>query len=553
MWRVERGRFRAKLFRTEFFKKAYFEMKSFATKYVAGYVLTGTMIVATGLATRSALATVVATFVGFFTYGSIVGVLTISAVEDLRRQTLSLVDGDLSREVSSPRSDEFGDLYEAVNRLRLSLRTRIDEAEESRGEARKAKEKAEELAARQKEKKQALSGHVDDLLDAMQRFADGDLSAQVHSRAEGDIGRLFEGFNRAVGGIRETISQVAEAVSTADATAERVSASVEQLSDGAQKQSSQAEGVAVAMEEMARTTESNSKRVTQTSDLARRNRQTALENGEVVLRAVGKIEEIGKIFGRSADHVEELRTASKKISRVVETVNEIAEQTNLLALNAAIEAARAGEEGEGFAVVAQEVQDLAGEATAATKEIANRIDRVQEQTRQVARSVEAGQKEASAGIELAEEAREAFEEIVDGTETISDQVEEIAAATEQQSSTSEGVSQNADSILAAAQQNAEATCNIAEAIEELRGASGDARRLITQFTLGDGAEVSKDGSPARKGRSSENKKNTLQDGRRQDERRQDGRLPPGSRAVEEQFSSKSETSSGEMKDGNVSP
>lgn len=477
-------------------------MQSIATKYVSGFVLTGVMIAATGLATGSALATVLATFVGFFTFGAAAGVLTISVTEDLRRQTLSLVDGDLGREVFSPRSDEFGDLYEAVNQLRLSLRARIDESEKSRVEAKGAKEKAEELAARQKEKKQVLSGHVDNLLGAMRRFAGGDLSVRAHAEADGDIGRLFEGFNEAVGKMQETLSQVAEAIATANSTAKQVSASVEQLSDGAQRQSSQAEEVAAAMEEMARTTEGNSKAVAQTDDLARKNRQTARENGEVVLKAVGKIEEIGEVFGRSAEQVEKLRAASEEIGRFVETINEIAEQTNLLALNAAIEAARAGEEGKGFAVVAEEVQDLAREASAAASEIAGKIDRVQDQTHKVARSMEAGQKEVSAGIELAENAREAFGEIVDGTERIGDQVEEIAAATEEQSTTSEEVSRNAESISASARQNAKATRDISEATEELHRASGDAQRLVERFTLGEEAEVSGPVSSRDVGRSS---------------------------------------------------
>ena len=127
-------------------------MQSFAIKYVGGYLVTGIMIGATGLATGSALATTVATFVGFFTYGSLVGTLTITALKDLRSQTLSLVDGNLGQEVSSPRRDEFGDLYGAVDELRRSLRSRIEEANERQAEAKSAKEETERLAARQREK-----------------------------------------------------------------------------------------------------------------------------------------------------------------------------------------------------------------------------------------------------------------------------------------------------------------------------------------------------------------------------------------------------------------
>ncbi len=360
-----------------------------------------------------------------------------------------------------------------------------------------AEDVTEQVRTEQKlaEREETLSQRVDTLLDAMQRFADGDLTVRVEADAEGDVRRLFEGFNDAVTTMRGMMAQVAEAISTAGATAEQVSASAEELSAGAEEQSSQTDEVAAAMEEMTRTIADNSESVTETNDLASENRRTARENGQVVLRAADKMEEIGEVVGRSAEQVERLHAASEEIGDIVKTIDEIADQTNLLALNAAIEAARAGgdgsggQTGQGFAVVAEEVRELAEETDQATDEIADKIEGVQSQTREAVESMETGQEEVEDGIELAREARDAFEEIVEGANMIGDRVDEIASATEEQSTTSEQISQNVESISTVSQQNAKATHDIAQAIGELKDASADARRLVEQFRLGEGQQL----------------------------------------------------------------
>jgi len=229
----------------------------------------------------SLLALFTATGVGiglavFLTFG--VARMVSRPVQKLDEVAGELEDGNFDARANIKTNDELGRLAGSFNQMAGQVQDALQETEESRAEAKEAKQEAETLAARQKEKKKILAEHADNLLGAMHRFAEGDLSVQVNTDAEGDIGRLFNGFNDAVATMRQTLNELADAISAAGATAEQVSASVEQLSDGAEKQSNQAEEAATAMEDMTHTITENSKSVTETNDLARENRQTARKN-----------------------------------------------------------------------------------------------------------------------------------------------------------------------------------------------------------------------------------------------------------------------------------
>lgn len=426
--------------------------------------------------------------------------LIVRPIRGLERSMKDVVEeGDLSQEYHHEGSDEIGSMARSFNRMIDRIREILGELED---EKESVEQRVEEAVAQSERRREQLSEHAERMLTAMRQFAQGDLTVQVETSLDGSAGtegdtidKLFDGFNEVVADMREMIRRVRDAAATTGATAEQVSASADQLTSGAEQQSSQAAEVAAAMEEMSRTITENSEAATETSALAEDNRQTAQQNGQVVLRAVGKLEDLGDVIGRSAEQVEALHAASEEIGDVVEVIGDIANQTNLLALNAAIEAARAGGEGgtgqsgQGFAVVAEEVRELAGRADTATDEIAEKIERIQAQTGEAVRAMETGQEEVEAGIDLAEEAREAFAEIVDGTKKIDERIQQIATATEEQSATSEQISRNIESISSVSRQNEKATREIAEAIGTLEETSVEVRRLVGQFTLGSGSEA----------------------------------------------------------------
>ena len=134
------------------------------------------------------------------------------------------------------------------------------------------------------------------------------------------------------------------------------------------------------MQERAGTVQEVERNAEQASIGARQGDQKARKGGLVVQDEVGQIGNLGGEGNRSAHAIEGLDAESGRIGSVLEVIRAVAEQTNLLALNAAIEAARAGEQGRGFAVVADEVRNLAARTASATEEVGQMVSDIRQQS-----------------------------------------------------------------------------------------------------------------------------------------------------------------------------
>ncbi len=326
------------------------------------------------------------------------------------------------------------------------------------------------------------------MLYKMEKFSEGDLSVELNSNTNDEVGNFYSGFNKAMSNIRNFIKSLLDAITAVASAANQISSSTEEMAAGAQEQSSQTTEVAAAVEQMTKTIYETTKNTGQAAEASKNAGKVAKEGGNIVEETIIGMNRISDVVTKSAETVQELGKSSNQIGEIVQVIDDIADQTNLLALNAAIEAARAGEQGRGFAVVADEVRKLAERTTKATKEIATMIKQIQKDTAEAVISMQTGKNEVNNGKQLALKAGDALTEIISGADKVVDIVTQVASASEEQSSASEQISKNIESISSVTQQSASGVQQIAHASEDLNRLTLNLQELIAQFKL-DGKET----------------------------------------------------------------
>ena len=186
-------------------------------------------------------------------------------------------------------------------------------------------------------------------------------------------------------------------------------------------------------------------------------------------------------LNNAGDTVNQLNQDSEEIGRVLEVIRSVAEQTNLLALNAAIEAARAGEAGRGFAVVADEVRNLARRVQESTGEIETIVEKLQNGARSTVEVMEQSRSSAGETREQAGQAGEALEGIAGAVGRISDMANQIASATEEQRATAEDTTQNVTRTSEAIDDLSQDVAKVSETADSLAGMSSDLNGIVSRF------------------------------------------------------------------------
>jgi methyl-accepting chemotaxis protein len=350
------------------------------------------------------------------------------------------------------------------------------------------------------------------LMDAARRFAEGDLRPMhLGGAMPAELAALSDAINRIGTRLRVIIGEVIGEGSRIAATATDLSAVSEELaatageittamveiSGGAEKQVTGLDRGSREMEQLGAAAHSNAALARRVQQLGSEIHRVAERHRDDITTASITLTDVQTFVERSAAQVEELERLSIAIDDFVDLIKRISSQTNLLALNAAIEAARAGERGLGFAVVAEEVRQLADSSAQAAEDVTETIRAVRAKTAEVAATMNAGRTKVSGIGAAAQGVAHALEEIVTAVEEVERAAQrvvdeaganaqataEIARVLRDVSSAAGTHASSAQEVTAAAEEQGASTEEMAAQANELSQAAERLRALVEGFTV----------------------------------------------------------------------
>ena len=290
-----------------------------------------------------------------------------------------------------------------------------------------------------------------------------------------EITEVTNKFNKFIIDIREIVKSITEEAMTIVDVSTSIEGHVDEISGKAQEQAELATHVAAASEEMSQTIKEIAKNTQNVSSVAKEASDSAKSGFDIVEKSISGIKNVAVLTQQLGGLINGLEQSSFEIGEIISVINDIADQTNLLALNAAIEAARAGESGRGFAVVADEVRKLAERTVKATKEIAAKVQTMQQSTQNTKTSMDKTLSEVDLSVGYASKAGESLDSIEKNIVVLTDQISSIAAASEEQTAATNEISQNIETVSTLSVSNSEKSSNTAM---EAASIYGELEKLI---------------------------------------------------------------------------
>lgn len=329
-----------------------------------------------------------------------------------------------------------------------------------------------------------VSSQVNQLLgDFRQVMERKDLSVRTRVCSKDEMGLIGTALNGLIETFSGALSQIDETSVRLASASEQTRATASQNSDQVGHQQTLVDQVAAAAEEMSSTSEEISRNTQQVAEAAQHASARNEAGRRVVQESVGRIRHLANAIEQVNGQMERLQTSSESMTRVIDVIKAVADQTNLLALNAAIEAARAGEHGRGFAVVADEVRNLARQTHDSTVEIESMISGFRDITDSVRGAVTDSHKLANLSADEAAKLEDTLAAILQDVDRISGMSSQIAAAAEQQVAVTRDISRSMSSVRETSLQTLSGSREISQVTDSQAQLAGELQALAQGFRV----------------------------------------------------------------------
>lgn len=298
-----------------------------------------------------------------------------------------------------------------------------------------------------------------------------------------EFGTLLKALEQTRANLSEALGEVGGITTQLAAAAEELSVVTNQTSAGVNNQRIETEQVATAMNEMSATVQEVAQNAEEAAAAAQKADTQAKTGNKALQVALADINQLSEDVNHSAEAIQRLNKDSSSIGTVLTVINSIAEQTNLLALNAAIEAARAGEAGRGFAVVADEVRNLAHRTQESIGQIEQLIANLQHGSQNAVEMMDNSRTMAHLTLEHAQQAGDELAAIMRTVSEIQAMNIQIATAAEEQSAVAEEINASVVNVNNIADQSAAAVEETSASSAELARLGQSLQSLVARFKI----------------------------------------------------------------------